>query len=251
MSKQQVVKKRESTKHYDEVCSKIRRIIGAGVTYMGDLCDALKEDWYPHLTTDMIQHDPDLRSEIRERILDDWSNERNKEGHWQDDYIIRNLRDWVKDPDAIVRGDASGQAKALKKFTKAVDEKRKMMDRLVNELPEPPKERLPTIEESDDEGEEIGEPSLNPLGEDRTIPFLSMQEINSAQYRLWTALTGKENWAHTGDDLQRDFIKPTRELRKRFLAELEQHEQNGIKRRSEFLIALLQDMVESIEVLQR
>lgn len=246
---QEIKRKTDKTKRYDEVLSKIRKLISAGASYIGELCDALAEDWYPHLTTDMIQRSDIAKSDIREKILNDLSKDRHPEGVWVDTNIIFHFRPWLKDPVDIERGRKGGLARA-QNFELKMQDKKPAVEKLVQQLPEPPKP--PKQEEPDTESAiEVDEPYLRPLGEKGQIPFISMTELNSAQYRLWNILTGKEEWAHVHDDLQNDHIKPTREHRSSFLQELEPHEQNGIARRCGFLIAVLEDTIQTIEGLQK
>ena len=99
-NQEQVEKKTEKTKKYDAVADKVRKLLTAtGAGYVKELCEALAEDWYPHLTYDMIQRMEEPRFEIRDKVLNDWTKERNPEnGIWKASSIEQNyFPKWLKD----------------------------------------------------------------------------------------------------------------------------------------------------------
>jgi len=245
-------KKTEYTRKYDQVASEVRNLLKAtGATFIPKLCYALKEDWYPDRTEKEIQDNEEAREEIRSKILNEWSTENAGEnGIWMTSSIEQKwFPNWLRDPVDLQRGKNAAETRHEKKYSRELQVQNipKKLENLAKIVPQAPKEEP----EETPRGIEIDEPYLRPIGEEGRIPLLSMGEINSGQYKLWTALTGKEDWAHTSDDLQRDIIKPTREYRKALFSELQDHELNGIARRSSYLIVLLQDTIETIELLQK
>jgi hypothetical protein len=251
-------KKSEKTPHYDQAATEVRNLLKAtGATFIPKLCNALKEDWYPDRTEIEIQNNEEAREDIKDKILRDWSLERagDEMGVWKESSIMQWFQicvPWLADPVRQQRAKTAYEKQKEKmhnKYYAQIEQQKidKKLESIAKITPPAPKEE-PNYTEP---GIELDEPLLRPIGEEGRIPLLSMGEINSGQYKLWTALTGKEDWAHTSDDLQRDIIKPTREYRKALFSELQDHELNGIARRSSYLIALLQDTIETIELLQK
>jgi hypothetical protein len=251
-------KKSEKTPHYDQAATEVRNLLKAtGATFIPKLCYALKEDWYPDRTEIEIQNNEEAREEIRDKILRDWSIEEagHEMGVWKRSSIETWMKlgtPWLMDPGLQQQRKSEWERRREKvenKYYVKLEEQNiaKKLESMAKITPPAPKEEPKYTEP----GIEIDEPYLRPIGEEGRIPLLSMGEINSGQYKLWTALTGKEDWAHTSDDLQRDIIKPTREYRKALFSELQDHELNGIARRSSYLIALLEDTIETIELLQK
>lgn len=244
----------ERTDNYDKAASEVRNLLKAtGATFIPKLCLALKEDWHHGRTEKEIQNNEDARQEMKDKITHDWSKEYHHEGIWKESSIDQWFPDWLMDPVMSEMGKkgaiATAAIKRAKKYSAKLQEQNitKKLENLAKVTPPAPKEEP----EDTETGTEVTDHMLTPIGEKGTIPLLSMGEINQASFKLWEALTGKDKWAHSTDDLHNDFIKPTREYRAALFQELDPHEQNGIARRCEYLIALLEDTVQTIEKLSK
>lgn len=71
----------DKTPNYDLVATNTRKyIIGGAALFIPDLCKALKEDWYPRLSTDEIKKIDYIRNELKHKILSEWCSERSEDG---------------------------------------------------------------------------------------------------------------------------------------------------------------------------
>ncbi len=234
----EVQKKTEKTKKYDTVSDKVRKLLTAtGTTYIEELCEALAEDWYPHLSHDMIKTMEDPRQEIRNKVLDDWSKERNPNGGiWKTSSIESHyFPKWLKD----TRFDSSESAppsRGLNKFKPKADEQKTTLDKIAESLPTVP-----------DEEQEIGrqepEPTVSSysdsISQSSKKPKPTPQELYEAGVtdaeKLWIDLTGLKSLitSDTTDALV-DYIKPTEGYRLRIFKGLDEsrsiHYQNCLIR---------------------
>src|SRR4249920_1947572 len=101
--KEKANKKHSGTKRYDAVAKKIRKLLSAtGQTFIPQLCEALRLDWYPELSEEQIQNDKEARDSIRQKIFKDWSYEAggrySEDNIWNDASIDNWLPSWLRNP---------------------------------------------------------------------------------------------------------------------------------------------------------
>ena len=96
--------KRSSTKNYDEVADKIRKLLTAtGASFIPELCEALAKDWYPGLPKEQLQDSDEVRRGMISKILDDWCKDYNPVGIWKEHSIEGWLPEWLRDPQYLAR----------------------------------------------------------------------------------------------------------------------------------------------------
>jgi len=244
-----VQKKTEKTKKYDMVADKVRKLLTAtATTYIKELCEALSEDWYPHLSHDTIQIMEEPRQEIRNKVLDDWSKERNPQGGlWKADSIETHyFPKWLKDqyfnrnPKGTLPLDDENR---LKKFSQKAEQQKSTLDNIAKNLPDVP-------EEEQEIGRQEPEPTVinysQGISQSNKKPKPTPQELYEAGVthaeKLWMDLTGLDSLITSDQtDALIDFVKPTRQYRLRIFKGLDEqrsvHYQNCLIR----LDVLIQD----------
>lgn len=212
-TKEETLRKIDRTRHpnYDEVVKKMRKLLGAASSFIPEACEALRLDWYPELSQEQIKHDKEARDDIREKMFEDWSYERNdNQGAWGDIRIQYCLPDWLKNPnqqtaDYLEKAAANLQTAYLAKKSRLasieIEAQKPAIERLVNKLPEPV--ILP---------EEIPEPQLldEPEGSDEPLDAATIREISihghdteltAAEQTILKALKNKEHLRHVFNEI--------------------------------------------------
>lgn len=208
-TKEEALKEIDYSKHpnYDEVCRKMRKLLGSAENFIPDACEGLRQDWYPEVSQEQVKYDNEARKEIRNQIFNDWSKE-NGDGYWSSIRIQICFPDWLKDPD---RQSPEYLEQHTKRMTKASKEMRSQMnsfqeqrpaiERLIEKLPEPI--ALP---------EEIPEPQLldEPEGSDEPLDAATIREISihghdteltAAEQTILKALKSKEHLRHVFNEI--------------------------------------------------
>src|SRR4249920_3754990 len=142
--KEKANKKHSGTKRYDVVAKKIRKLLSATAqTFIPELCEALRLDWYPELSEEQIHNDKEARDSIRDKIFGDWSRDQGKHSEdniWTDMTIRRNLTDWLRNPNSqtesnLERLSRMRDEKMKRKSLISEREKQKLED-VANKLPD-------------------------------------------------------------------------------------------------------------------
>ena len=111
-------------------------------TFIPELCDALREDWYPFLTETAIQSNKTLRDNIRDKIFNDWSNERgNIDSPWGDSRIKLFLRYWLKNPSEELKSSSRDNIKKateekIRRKNAISEREKKKIEQVAEELPD-------------------------------------------------------------------------------------------------------------------
>lgn len=254
------LKRRQNTKNYDAVSNKISKLLSATAqTFIPELCEALTKDWHPKMTQEQIKNDKQLRDEIRDKILEDWSYDYNVlKGHniWSELTIKTYFPDWLRNPtqqDSQTEAlELAREAKINKKLLISEREKQNLLDTATNLpstviVPEP-KEKTTTVEDDDDERWEQSIPSkYREIGEKGKTVSEQLREIRAAAITLFQRLTEKRYMPAQDDDIILDFIKPTREFRKGLILELDEHAKAHLYNDLGAVDAAVQDMLEILE----
>lgn len=237
----------------DAIKSKINKLLGATVAnYIPIACDELRADWFPTMDDETLKANPAVQEAMKEEIYNLFAKERIHDGVWKESAIENWLRPWLRDVDrqewtknSIRKATEVRLEKIRNKYLAKLEDEKRVMDRLVNRLPEPVKE-----EEEEPEvttgGWSTGPSKYQKLGEETKSSLTKMGDVRDACRELWTALTDKEHMPHLDEDLIVNHIKPTREYRK-FIYELDEHEQAGLYNWLVYTDAALHDMLEILE----
>jgi ParB/RepB/Spo0J family partition protein len=104
------------------------------------------------------------------------------------------------------------------------------------------------------------EPEAGPDFDDAELKQFAIhgmeEELNRAKHKLWCALTGRKQWPAAQDDLQVDYIRPTRQFRNNLFYELAKMgtlgtmSTNGHYKTLNQLRAVIDDALQIIEKLQ-
>jgi hypothetical protein len=79
------------------------------VTTFGAFCPAQTEDWYPGISDRGLRDNK--KSQDRDKILDNWSKDRNDQGIWRDVTIIGFFPDWLRN--SIVQAGTTASRNAI------------------------------------------------------------------------------------------------------------------------------------------
>ena len=240
-------KKTEKTKKYDQVTVKVKKILFATGTYIPELCEALKDDWYPDASYDDMIKDEAAQSEIRERILDDWSYERNQELSdmlkWSNIYIEKCFPKWLKRKyDTQGRQDTI-MSKKLDNFLQLVEAQKPKLDAVAEQLPEAP--------------EPPPKPAPKPLGELERKGLPEPSELRSEAMQaiatLWESLGGqKHNVMPTGShDVLLDLIKPSRKFRLRLFKGINEDDAIDLYNHLHWVDMLIKDAMDMWDGMQK
>jgi len=215
---QDVEKKTEKTKKYDAVGDKVRKLLGAtGATYIPDLCDALAEDWYPHLRHDMINRFEEPVNEIRNKVLNDWSKERNENGEWKTRSIEDWFPKWLKNQEYIERfKDRKSPSKDSEKFRNEAQGQKNTLDNVANALPPVPEEEQDIGQQKKTSYSGTGR-SWEPTQKEKATPEELYTEVVKGLERAWIAMTDKDHLPGVKEDVLLDYIKPSDKHRLRML----------------------------------
>ena len=239
------------TPKLDKIASDFYKILSAtAAKFIPDACEALRQDWDVSLNALKNPNNKGLRDEMRERILDRFSKDREPRAIWNDDVVKHFFPDEFRNPvavegtkGAIESARATKATKAAKKYQEKIRTKSLIFDKLSKDLPEPPNE---PEEEVVTGGWSIGPSKYQRLGGETKSPLTKMGDIRDACRKLWTTLTEKEYMPGLSEDLENDFIKPTREYRK-FVYELDENEKAGLHNWLTFTEAAISDMLDILE----
>ena len=253
------LKRRESTRNYDSVSKKIRKLLSATAqTFIPELCEGLRKDWYPESTQEQIKNNKEARDEIRDKIQLDWSTTGQvlSENPWNESTINASFPDWLRNP---TQQDSTEEARRLsreanigKKISITEREKHKL-ESFVTTLPDTvivpePREKSSTAVDDDDERWEHSIPSkYREIGAKGKTVSEQLREVRAAAITLFQRLTEKQYMPGQDDDLVLDFIKPTREFRKALVLELDEHTKAHLYNDLGAVDAVVQDMLEIIE----
>lgn len=231
MSEQEalVIPENARTPNYDKVTHDVKKLLTAtAATYIPELCNALRKDLFPRATDNTFTRaeNKNVRDEIRERILDDWSNERNwSESPWGDDTIGNWWPDWLRNPIAQ-EGTKVSRAAALaaKKYKQDLElqSSKIFSERSISQLPEVPKQ----LNAHEEEVEEPSSVRVTGLGTNEKYvptPLEIYEGILHGYDRTWQEATGKDHIIPAGgaQDVFNLHIKPSRKLRLRLLKGLD------------------------------
>jgi|SRR5215831_8645353 len=240
------------TPRYDKVCENIRKLLSATCqTFIPDACRELRHDWCPNFTDAEFKEYKGAQDKIRERLLDDWSKERNSEdGIWKEDTIGRFLPDWMKSPyrQAATNLQKAREAKLLKKISITEAEKQ-ALHRYATKLPESVIAPEPESEVNTPGYSVERQPLLRGLGESPKKNIMTIYgEINRTAKDLYMAITQEDDVPHVDEDLLVDHIRPARQQMKSFALEIKNADPGPM---FEGLITQLQYTHKAIEELLR
>lgn len=233
MSKQEIlVKKTEKTPNYDKISNNVKKLLTAtAATYIPELCDALRKDWFPRATNSTFAREENkpVRDEIRERILDDWSNQRNwSDSPWGDDSIRQWFPDWLKNP-AMIEPNKINSAKgnAAKKYKQILGSLSPKIfnEKTIDQLPEVPKQLLTEHEEEEEEGgpTQWGSGTIvEPTEKYTPTPEKLYEDAIHGLAKAWSALTNADHIPGIAEDVFLDYIKPSDKHRLRILKGLDE-----------------------------
>lgn len=215
-------------KSYEQLSQEVRDIVGkTAVVYVPELAYALKNEGYSN-------------QEARDKILEDFGDKHP----WADNTIYEVFPIELRDPEDKKHGHRTSVSE-VKRQT-AIQE----LKQTFKPIPKPTEPVHERVEETDDD---IGlSEELQPIGENGKDTMSTYGEINAAARNLWTALTGKDNFPGFDEDFIVDYIKPTREYRKKFILELKHQKSDmlslsRLKRNLVLADHVLGDMLELVD----
>jgi hypothetical protein len=169
-------KKTENTKRFDAIGKKINKLLTATAgTFIPELAEALKDDWYPHLSYDIIKVNKDLQDEIRDKILSVYSYDWREGAPWANATIQNFFPDWLRNPTMQESNKENVKiASAAAAYQRKIGQQRAIFEREIEKLPEVPKELAPEptgrygiLNEGQDQDEEESGPVERRRGGDR------------------------------------------------------------------------------------
>lgn len=256
LQQQEQERKKKTTKKYDEVSKKVRKLLSAtGQTFVPELCEALKEDWFAEYTHEQIKNVKEARENIRDKIYEDWSSEHGKyseDNIWLDVSINHWFPDWLRNPirqteSAKERQERMREASLLKRISISTAQKQKLED-VATKLPDtviPPKPKDQSYE-----GEELdleGGQRFTALGEKGKTASHMKGNITYHSARLFEALTEIDHLPYKDEDLIVEYIKPTRQYRKSLILELDEQSRKTVWNSLGSVEAVIQDMLDLLE----
>lgn len=257
LQQQEQERKKKTTKKYDAVAKKIRKLLSASAqTFIPELCEALKEDWFSEYTKERIKEVKEARDNIRDKVLRDWSYESggrySEDNIWSDRTIERWFPDWLRDP---VKQTDSHQEKLARMRETKLNKKlclnqaqKEKLDDIATKLPDnviPPPPSEPSYE-----GEELdleGGQRFTALGEKGKTPSYMKGNITYHSARLFEALTEIDHLPYKDEDLIVEYIKPTRQYRKSLILELDEQSRKTVWNSLGSVEAVIQDMLDLLE----
>lgn len=257
--------KEKATPHLNAIQKKVNKILKAtAASYIPEACEALKQDWVPHMTDETLRlrENMGLQKEMRNKILRTFCiglTDDEEDGIWTEVTFRGYWPDWLRNPTQQAAAELNipkaNQAKLEKKissFNAEAQTQRKSLERIADNLPELP----PTIHQltqehySNYQYREEDEPTeFQSLGGKQTI-LGQYGEINKPAQDLIRGLSMRNKMPGIEDDLIVDHIKPTREARRSFVLEVMNSNFlsiNGIQRHLAWCQAFVDDMLEIIE----
>ena len=247
----------KSTKKYDKVTQKIRKLLGATAqTFIPELAQALKDDWFPTMPHEELQQNKGIRDAIRDKILNDWSYDSrlsySKDNVWNDATINHFLPKWLKNPSEKYTMESAREAKIRKKILISEHEKKKI-EQIAEDLPDTV--IVPEEEESEEDKEKWNE-TMQELGvAEYGETGKSTRDLTGAislhAYKLFAALTNIKNPPTSSDDLLVDYIRPSREFRKGLMLEVDARRRASIHNALHYVSVALEDMIETINEIDK
>jgi hypothetical protein len=206
------------TPKLDAVKNRVNKLLSAtAATYIPESSEALRQDWFPTMSGEVMKKNPAVQEAIKEKILDTYAVERTQDGVWKESYIGLYWTDWLKNPTIVETGsrnlEKAREAKSLRKFLTIAEEQKKTFDKVANSLPEAPK---PTVEEPEEETQAIGEGTIYvPEKERLPTPIESYELGVRAIEKLWESLTNVDHTPGAKEDVFNEYIKPSDKFRLR------------------------------------
>lgn len=231
----------------DEIKNKINKLLAAGVaTFIPEACNALKQDWVPNMSNEVLKQNPALQGAMRNKILGSFAKERTIDGIWKESSIESCFEDFLRYPSFQESNkENSKKGREAIKYRKELESKGISEDfrKIIRKSPEPPKEILEQEEEQEEEpiATSAGGPYQTPEKELPSPEELYVQGGKAAE-KLWTALTGKDRLiASQAVDVLLEHIKPTRKFRLRLFKGLDTARANHYQMVLIWLDKLIQD----------
>jgi hypothetical protein len=265
-NKQQQVKSADPTnkptKKYDKVTTKIRKLLGATAqTFIPELCQALKDDWFPTMSEKDLQNNKGIRDAIRERIFEDWSSERgiySQDNIWSDATINNWLPTWLRNP---IQQESNKEN--LRKATEirkiqlksSISEREKQkLDQIAEDLPDSvivPDREEETEDEKEQWNQTFQELGVAPYGETGKSTRQLTGAISESAYKLFAALTNNDTPPTKSSDLLVDYIRPTREFRRGLMLEVDPSRRAAIHNALHYASVAIEDMIEIIREIDK
>lgn len=80
-SEKTFTKASEQTPNYDTKSTDANKYVEGGATvFIPDLCEDLKEDWYPKASYEEIKKTDYIRNEFKHKVMEDWAIDKDKSG---------------------------------------------------------------------------------------------------------------------------------------------------------------------------
>lgn len=243
------------TKNYDFVSNKVRKLLSATAqTFIPELCEALKNDWFPTMPEKELQKNKGIRDAIRDKILNEWSNEtiysHSQDNIWSDRTIKIFFPKWLRNPSENLTMETAREAKINKKLLISEHEKKKI-EQIAEELPQDviveEEEETPTGL-TDETMHELG---VAPYGETGRSTRDLTGDISLYAYKLFAALTNNNSPPNTSDDLLVDYIRPSREFRRGLMLEVGSNRRAAIHNALHYASVAIEDMIEIIDEIDR
>lgn len=241
------------TKNYDAVANKIKKLLSATAqTFIPELCQALKDDWFPTMPEKDLQNNKGIRDAMRDKIVNEWSCDtiykREEDNIWKESTILHFLPKWLRHPSEKYTMEAAREAKFRKKILISETEKKKI-DQIAEELPQDV-----IIEEEESTGlsdETMHELGVAPYGETGKSTRDLTGDISLHAYKLFAALTNNTSPPNTSDDLLVDYIRPSREFRRGLMLEVGSNRRAAIHNALHYASVAIEDMIEIIDEIDR
>lgn len=243
------------TKNYDEVANKVRKLLSATAqTFIPELCNALKNDWFPTMPEKDLQQNKGIRDAMRDKIVNEWSNEsvfsHSQDNIWKESTIKLYFPKWLRNPSEKLTMEAARNAK-IKETSLISEREKKKIEQIAQDLPE---EVIPEEEErkpnflTDETMHELGVAPYAETGKSRNE---LTRDIVGPAYKLFAALTNNNSPPNEDDDLLVDYIRPSREFRRGLMLEVGSRERINIHNILHYVTVVAEDMIEIIDEIER
>lgn len=205
------------TPRLDAIKNRVNKLLSATVaSYIPESCDALRQDWFPNMSDEVMKKNPGIQEAIKEKILDIYAVERSHDGVWKESSISVYWRDWLKNPKMVESGgenlEKARDKRLLNKYLTNVQEQKKTFDKIANALPEAPK----PIEESDEQIQTTGDATIyEPKQKELPTPLESYELGVRGIEKLWESLTNADHIPGAKEDVFNEYIKPSDKYRLR------------------------------------
>ncbi|MGZ5491539.1 MAG: hypothetical protein ACXWE7_12050 [Nitrososphaeraceae archaeon] len=248
------------TKKYDKVAMKIRKLLSATAqTFIPELCEALKQDWFPTMPHKDLQKNSGIREEIRSKIISEWSNDsiysNSQDNIWKESTINIYLPDWLKNPnkqtESHIEKLARMREEKLKRKISLNQAQKQNLDQIAETLSDdvivPEDESAEEKAEQDQKfWETAQELGISEYGETGKSTRELTGDISLHAYKLFAALTNNKSPPNDSDDLLVDYIRPSREFRKGLMLEVDRRRRIAIHNILHYVCIASEDMIEII-----